>query len=277
MAEKAIKRNFTRIPSEKAETGPSQARTRKTDKEIDELAESMKKWGLIHPITVYQEDDKYFVVAGQRRVLAARQLGWSHIDAEIVEKPPDSLTAKGISFSETVVRTDLPDPDIRDVIILFHHRYSTIDPICNALGVPLPKGRKLLEKHVPYEMLPDELKQLVDEGKVDLKKHALRAMRAATLPDGTVDAEKAVTFALGLKAFTPEQQKHLVRVASEDPIAPAEELLERAKKPPPPPVNVHLTRAQRGALQQAADAEGKTPEEWAATAIAEVLSRAGYL
>ena len=277
MAKQATKRNFTRIPLEKVETGPSQARTRKMDKEVDELAESMKKWRLIHPITVYQENDRYFVLAGQRRTLAAKQLGWPEIDAEIVKKPKNSLAAKGLSFSETVVRTDLPDPDVRDVIILFHHRYSTIEPICRELGIPVSKGRKLLEKHVPYEMLPDKLKKLVDEGKVDLKRHALKAMRAATLPDGSIDVEKAVIFALGLKALTPEQQKHLPRVAKEEPTAPAEELLERAKQPPPPPLAVHLPRADRVALDKAADAEEKTPEEWAATTIAEALSRAGYL
>lgn len=277
MAQETKKRNFTRIPVEKVETGPSQARTRKLDREVDELAESMKRWGLIHPITVYQEDDKYLVLAGQRRVLAARQLGWSHIDAEIVEKPKDALTAKGLSFSETVVRTDLPDLDIRDVLILFHHRYGTIDPICSDLGVPVSKGRKFLEKHVPYEMLPDKLKQLVDDGKIDLKKHALRAMRAATLPDGSVDVDKGVTLALGLKALAPEQQKHLARVASEDPTAPAEEILERAKQPPPAPMAVHFTRPLRTAIEQVAEAEGKTPEEWVADAIQEALSRAGYL
>lgn len=277
MAEEAKQRNFTRIPLEKVETGPSQARTRKTDREIDELAESMKKWGLIHPITVYQENDRYLVVAGQRRTLAARQLGWSHIDAEIVDKPPDDLAAKGLSFSETAVRTDLPGLDVRDVLILFHRRYATIDPICRELGVPVSKGRKLLEKHVPYEMLPAELKQLVDEGKVDLKKEALRAMRAATLPDGSVDTEKAVTLALGLKALAPEQQKHLARVASEDQTASAEEMLERAKQPPPVPIVIHLARPQRMALEQVADSEGKTPEEWAADAIQEALNRAGLL
>ena len=277
MPKEMRKRNFTVIPIEKIETGPAQARTRKMDKEIDELAESMKKWGLIHPITVFQEGDKYFALAGQRRLLAARQLGWLEIDAEIVKKPKDVLAAKGFSFSETAVRTDLPDPDIRDVIILFHHRYGTIDPICKALGVPVSKGKKLLEKHVPYEMLPDKLKHLVDEGKIDLKKHALRAMRAATLPDGSIDVEKAVTFALGLKVLAPEQQKYFTTVASEAPTAPTEEILERAKQPPPPPIVVHLARSQRAALEQAADVEGKTPEEWAAVAIEEVLGRAGYL
>jgi len=277
MTQKGKERNFGAIPVEKAETGPGQARTRKMDKEIDELAESMKKWGLIHPITVYQENDRYFVLAGQRRLLAAKQLGWPEIDAEIVEKPSSDLVAKGLSFAETAVRTDLPDPDIRDVIILFHHRYNTIDPICRELGVPVSKGRKLLEKHVPYEILPGELKQLVDDGKVDLKKHALRAMRAATLPDGSVDTEKAVTLAMGLKALAPEQQKHLARVASEDPTAAAEEMLERAKQPPPVPIVIHLARPQRMALEQAADSEGKTPEEWAADAIQEALNRAGLL
>jgi len=277
MAKKAKERNFTRIPIAKIEAGPSQARTRQIDKEIDELAESMKKWGLIHPITVYQEDDKYFVLAGQRRLRAAKQLGWTQIDAEIVEKPVDSLVAKGLSFSETAIRTDLPDPDIAEVIILFHHKYGRLEPICRELGVPLPKGRKLLEKHVAYAMLPDKLKKLVDEDKVDLKKHALRAMRAATLPDGSVEEDKAVTLALGLKPLAPEQQKYLVTVAAEDPTAPAEDMLEKTKQPPPPPLVVHLPRADRVALNKVALIQGKTPEEWAATAIHETLSRAGLL
>lgn len=276
MAKKAKERNFTRIPIAKIEAGPSQARTRKTDKEIDELAESMTKWGLIHPIRVYQENDKYFVLAGQRRLLAAKQLEWTEIDAEIVDKPP-SLEAKGVSFSETLVRTDLPDPDIAEVILLFHHTYGKIDLMCKEIGVPLSKGTRLLEKYYPYEILPPKLKQLVDEGKVDVKKHALRAMRATRLPDGSIDEDKAVTLALGLKALAPEQQKHFVTVAAEDPTLSAEEMLEKAKQPPLPPLVVHLPRPDRAAVDKAAATEGKTPDEWAATVIHEALSRAGLL
>ena len=52
-------------------------RAREEVLEIEELAESIKRFGLLNPIIV---DTNYILVAGYRRLEAAKRLGWSSID-----------------------------------------------------------------------------------------------------------------------------------------------------------------------------------------------------
>ena len=273
MIDESKGRNFVSIPVEKIEVGPSQARTRKVEKEIDELAESMKRWGLIHPITVHCEDDKYVVIAGQRRLLAAKQLGWSAISAEIVERPEDPITAKAFSLSETFVRSDLPDPDIIDACVAFYHRYGDVRVVAQELGL----SSKKVKKYLKLERLPSELQQLVTDKKVELNE-ALKAADASELPDGTVDTEKAKTIALGLKTLTSDQKKEVERIAAEAPTATAEEVLEEAKKPPrKKEYRITFALREAEALEKAATDMGKEPPEAAERLIIEGLARGGYL
>lgn len=63
---------------------------------IASMAESMKNDGQIHPILVYadkSEKDRYKIVAGRKRIAAAKKLGWDLIRAEILS---DDLTAEEI-------------------------------------------------------------------------------------------------------------------------------------------------------------------------------------
>lgn len=273
MSNEEKERNFSPIPVDKIEVGREQARIRKVDKEVDELAESIKRWGLIHPITVYRENDKYTVLAGQRRLLAVKQLGWPLITAEIVEKPDDPIAAKAFSLSESFVRTDLPDPDIIDACVAFYRRYDDIKIVAQELGLSSRKVKKYLK----FERLPSELQELVVDKKAELGE-ALRAADASELPDGSVDIEKAKTIALGLKTLTPKQKKEIDRIASERPTATPDELLEEAKKPPRiKEYSVTFALREAEALEKAATDMGKEPSEAAERIIIEGLARAGYL
>jgi len=53
------------------------------DRTIKELADSIKEQGIINPITVRPSGEKYIIVAGERRFLAARQAGLKTVPAVI--------------------------------------------------------------------------------------------------------------------------------------------------------------------------------------------------
>ncbi len=55
------------------------------DNSVIELSKSIKAQGLLHPIVVKKEGDKYRIVCGQRRILAFKMLGYSTIKATIKE------------------------------------------------------------------------------------------------------------------------------------------------------------------------------------------------
>jgi ParB family chromosome partitioning protein len=52
---------------------------------MEELQTSIEEKGLLHPIVVRVDDDGYEVVAGNRRFVACKQLGWKRITCHILE------------------------------------------------------------------------------------------------------------------------------------------------------------------------------------------------
>ncbi|MCS7001172.1 MAG: ParB/RepB/Spo0J family partition protein, partial [Candidatus Kapabacteria bacterium] len=76
------------------------------DSTIEDLAKSIEKQGLLSPITVFRKPDgRYSLIAGQRRLLACKQLGWPTISAIVRESMTDA-DATAISLVENVHRAD---------------------------------------------------------------------------------------------------------------------------------------------------------------------------
>jgi len=60
-----------------------------TDEDIDELAESMKKYGQLQPCQVYVQKNEYVIIFGHRRRLAAEKADLKWLNCIIVDKPSD--------------------------------------------------------------------------------------------------------------------------------------------------------------------------------------------
>ena len=56
-------------------------RVRKDLGNLDDLKNSLRTYGLLNPITL---NSKYELIAGERRLQAATQLGWTNINAVIL-------------------------------------------------------------------------------------------------------------------------------------------------------------------------------------------------
>jgi len=85
-------------------------RVRKDFGSMEELIESIKKLGLIHPIVVDKTRDdlghEYLLIAGERRLTAALYLGWREIDASI-RSDLSLIKRKEIELEENARRKDL--------------------------------------------------------------------------------------------------------------------------------------------------------------------------
>ena len=57
-------------------------RVRKDLGSLEELKASLRTYGLLNPITI---NSKYELIAGERRLTAAKELGWTNIHANIVD------------------------------------------------------------------------------------------------------------------------------------------------------------------------------------------------
>lgn len=78
-----------------------EGRHRKDLGDLSSLAQSMKDNGLINPVTVTPTG---ILLAGGRRIAAARMLGWSHIEAHVVDTFDDAARALLIERDENTER-----------------------------------------------------------------------------------------------------------------------------------------------------------------------------
>lgn len=71
------------------------------------LAESIRRQGIIHPVTVYKHGEGYRLIAGERRTLASWLAGKGDIQARILSEKPDPLKVSLLQWIENVERSDL--------------------------------------------------------------------------------------------------------------------------------------------------------------------------
>jgi len=137
---------------------------------IRELSDSIKEQGIINPITVRPSGEKYIIIAGERRFLAARQAGLKTIPAVIRKVSKDDVML--ISLIENLHREDLNSID----------RAEGIKALKVNLGLPWTRvaGKLGLSKQRVLDLvgllnLPDEIKKDIRNRKLT-EKHG-RALR----------------------------------------------------------------------------------------------------
>lgn len=98
-------RNFLYIDINLIERNSDQPRKVFDKKSLDELAESIKNYGIIQPLLVKENGDSYIVVSGERRLRAAKIAGLEKVPAII--KDVDEEISDKISLIENIQREDL--------------------------------------------------------------------------------------------------------------------------------------------------------------------------
>ena len=97
---------YDEIPIDKLEENPYQPRIEINQKELRELANSIKQNGLLQPILVQKIDKRYVIISGHRRVEAHKLLNKKFIKAVVIKNQQDLELAKK-SIIENLQRKDL--------------------------------------------------------------------------------------------------------------------------------------------------------------------------
>lgn len=149
------------IPLDKIDANPFQPRREFEPSEIRQLSESLEQHQLIQPILVRKLGDRFELIAGERRVRAARELGWSVIRAAIRECS-DRETAE-IAIVENLLRKDLnPIEKARSFERYLDEHNSTQEELAKRIGV----DRTTIANLVRMLELPEEVQQYLVSGKI---------------------------------------------------------------------------------------------------------------
>lgn len=103
--EKGLWREVLSIETSKIALNPNQPRKSFSDEGIIKLADSIRQFGIIQPLTVRKTTDGYELVAGERRLRAAKELGMSSVPC-ILSGANDQQSAE-LAIIENLMREDL--------------------------------------------------------------------------------------------------------------------------------------------------------------------------
>ncbi|MBN2619064.1 MAG: ParB N-terminal domain-containing protein [Spirochaetales bacterium] len=78
--------------------------------DLEPLKESLIKYGQFHPITINHNKE---LISGFRRLESAKQLGWSTIDAKIIDNPSKKELIER-ELEENLVRKDFTDIELQN-------------------------------------------------------------------------------------------------------------------------------------------------------------------
>lgn len=144
--------------------GPYQPRQKFPQEELERLADSIKVQGILQPIVVRPlENNKYEIIAGERRYRAAKIAGLEKVPAVI--KKVEKEAAMAMALIENIQREDLnPLEEAMALDKLSKELKWTHIQVAEAIG----KSRVSVTNSLRLLSLCEEVKTLLDNGKIEV-------------------------------------------------------------------------------------------------------------
>ena len=247
---------------------PSNVRKQNVTADLDSLAASLQEFGLLQPIVVHASDGRYTIIVGQRRYLAARQLGWESIPAFVLNRPFDQEQSTILSLSENIQRRDLSARDQADACAYLLEQLGTISRVAEVLAISPTTVRRWLG----YRAVPEPIKTFVDAGR-------LSRGQATRIASHVENEETAVAIAARVASENnPVLRARVLESADELPGRSAETIFHRAEeKSRELRLTIHLPETAALAMGRASNVEQIEPEEIVLNATLQWLTDNRYL
>ncbi len=155
------KKEISEVAIDLVEPNPDQPRTHFKPEEIEELAASIKKEGLLQPILVRKVGSKYQIIAGERRWQACKSLGSTMIPVRFWKADDDKVLE--LALIENVQRSDLnPIEEAYGYKRLMERKKMTQ----SELAIAVSKGRSTIANALRLLDLPEDAQQMLFEEKI---------------------------------------------------------------------------------------------------------------
>lgn len=150
--EKKVEANME-IDISAIEFNPFQPRTRFNEEALNELAASMKELGIVQPLTVREkEDGTYQLIAGERRLRAAKIAGMKTVPAYI--RTADDQSMLELALVENIQREDL---DAIEIAISYQRLIDECKLTQEQLSDRVGKQRSTVANYLRLLKLPAEI------------------------------------------------------------------------------------------------------------------------
>ena len=195
------------------EPDKNQPRKNFDEEALEQLASSIKEHGLIQPIIVVPiEDDRYRIIAGERRWRACRMAGLEEIPVLIREYTPQEISE--VSLIENLQREDLnPIEEALGYRNLMELYGMTQEKIAETVS----KSRSAVANTLRLLALPEQLLDFIKTGELSAG-HARALLSVEDADTQLALANKIITEGLSVR-----QAEDLVKKSKNQPKKPAEQ------------------------------------------------------
>lgn len=216
------------IPVDRIEPNPDQPRMVFDEEALHELAASIREHGVLQPILVRPlGENRYQLIAGERRWRASREAGHATIPALVEEIDDD--TALEISIIENLQREDLnPLEEAAMYERMVHEHGYSIRKLADKLG----KDKGYLENRLRLADAPEEVRELVSLRK-DTLSHAYELMKVDDPKKRRKLAAQVASGELSLVKLRQRIEGRRAVIAVDD--TEADDVVEHGPPPAPDP------------------------------------------
>jgi len=161
-SEEQPEKGLVNLRIDKIKSNPYQPRTRIDEEKLTELSASIKEKGIIQPVVVRQVGKEFELVAGERRFIAVKKLGWERIPAIITGKLSKEEMLE-LSLIENLQREDLnPIDTARGYKRLLEECHLSQQQLAQKIG----KDRSSIANTLRLLNLPEEVQRIISSGKL---------------------------------------------------------------------------------------------------------------
>ena len=207
------------------DANPWQPRSVIDDGALAELAASLREHGLVQPIVVRQQGTRYQLIAGQRRLAAARREGWKGILARVLEV--DDRQMAEIAIVENLQRRDL---DALEKAASFKQYLANWQCTQEELAKRLSVDRSTVANLIRLLDLPEAVQQLLRASSISMG-HARALLPIGDEPEQVRLARKVVEEGLSVRAVEAEVKEILRSDEDEDEFGEVSATSRRGGRP----------------------------------------------
>ena len=174
---------------------PDQPRRDFDEKSLEQLSQSIKKKGVVTPITLRKQNDGYEIIAGERRWRAAKKANLRSIPAYIINIKSDSEMME-VALIENIQREDLNAIEEAEGYAILNSKHGlSHDEIAKTIG----KKRVTISNSLRLLKLPPEIRKSIRNGKISAG-HGRAILQKKTIPAMHAFWKKIIDESLSVRA-----------------------------------------------------------------------------
>ncbi len=149
------------ISPDNIKVNPMQPRKNFNQHQLQELVESIKQYGVIQPLIVTRRNHAYELIAGERRLRAAKILGLASLPA--IVRQADEQQQLELALVENLQREDL---NAIEAALAYRKLIDEFNLSQDELAIRLGKSRPVITNTLRFLNLPEEIQQALIAGRI---------------------------------------------------------------------------------------------------------------